>query len=75
VGHFSSSQLTIIYMGFRHLPSDFYQTWSVGALESFLRNSVISILGCLVFASGKAGGVRSIFISLSSFARFIVFRS
>jgi hypothetical protein len=60
-------------MGFRHLPSDSYQTWSIGALEFFLRNGVIRIFGCLVFASGKAGGVRSIFISLSSFARFIVF--
>jgi hypothetical protein len=60
-------------MGFRHLPSDSYQTWSVGALEFFLRNGVIRIFGCLVFASGKASGVRSIFISLSSFARFIVF--
>jgi hypothetical protein len=60
-------------MGFRHLPSDSYQTWSVGALEFFLRNGVIRILDCLVFASGKASGVRSIFFSLSSFARFIVF--
>jgi hypothetical protein len=60
-------------MGFRHLPSDSYQTRSVGALEFFLRNGVIRIFDCLVFASGKAGGVRSIFISLSSFARFIVF--
>jgi hypothetical protein len=60
-------------MGFRHLPFDSYHTWSVGALEFFRRNGVIRILGCLVFASGKAGGVRSIFISLSSFARFIVF--
>jgi hypothetical protein len=60
-------------MGFRHLPSDSYQTWSVGELEFFLRNGVIGILGCLVFASGKAGGVRSIFFSLSSFTRFIVF--
>jgi hypothetical protein len=42
-------------------------------LEFFLRNGVIRIFSCLVFASGKVGGVRSIFISLSSFARFIVF--
>jgi hypothetical protein len=60
-------------MGFRHLPSDSHQTWSVGALEFFIRNGVIRILDCLVFASEKASGIRSIFISLSSFARFIVF--
>jgi hypothetical protein len=60
-------------MGFRHFPSDSYHTRSIGALEVFRRNGVIRILGCLVFTSGKAGGVRSIFISLSSFARFIVF--
>jgi hypothetical protein len=60
-------------VGFRHLPSDSYETWSIGALEFFLRDSVIRNLGCLVFASGKASGARSIFISVSSFAHFIVF--
>jgi hypothetical protein len=46
------------------------ERWYVGVC---LRNGVIRILGCVVFASGEAGGVHSIFISLSSFARFIVF--
>jgi hypothetical protein len=60
-------------MAFCCLSSDLLQTWSVGASEFFLRYDVIKILDCFVFTSGKAGGVRSIFISLSSFSRFIVF--